>query len=99
MPITVRENLSWQEMSRIEVNAPDLPGINIDVGQSRYYPNGPIAAHVMGYVSAVSEKDLTGDPLLELLDSGSVRMAWKGNTTSLWARRATAKSKSTQLVG
>ena len=53
-------------MSRIEVNAPDLPGIGIDVGQSRYYPNGPLAAHVMGYVAAVAEKDLTGDPLLEL---------------------------------
>ena len=66
MPITVRENLQWEEVSRIEVNAPDLPGISIDVGQSRYYPNGEIAAHVVGYVSAVSEKDLTGDPLLEL---------------------------------
>lgn len=66
VPITVRENLSWQEVSRIEVNAPDLPGISIDVGQSRHYPNGKIAAHVMGYVAAVSEKDLTGDPLLEL---------------------------------
>ena len=66
VPITVRENLSWQEVSRIEVNAPDLPGISIDVGQSRHYPNGQVAAHVMGYVAAVSEKDLTGDPLLEL---------------------------------
>ena len=66
MPITVRENLQWEEVSRIEVNAPDLPGISIDVGRSRYYPNGEIAAHVVGYVSAVSEKDLTGDPLLEL---------------------------------
>jgi len=66
VPITVRENLTWQEMSRVEVNAPDLPGISIDVGQSRHYPNGLIAAHVMGYVAAVPEKDLTGDPLLEL---------------------------------
>ena len=66
VPITVRENLSWQEVSRIEVNAPDLPGISVDVGQSRHYPDGKIAAHVMGYVAAVSEKDLTGDPLLEL---------------------------------
>ena len=46
MPITVRENLQWEEVSRIEVNAPDLPGISIDVGQSRYYPNGEIAAAI-----------------------------------------------------
>ena len=66
VPITVRENLTWEEVSRIEVNAPDLPGITIDVAQSRHYPFGDIAAHVIGYVAAVSEKELTGDPVLEL---------------------------------
>ncbi len=66
VPITVRENLTWEEVSRIEVNAPDLPGITIDVAQSRHYPYGDIAAHVIGYVAAVSEKELTGDPVLEL---------------------------------
>ena len=66
VPITIRENLSWEEVGRVEVNAPDLPGISIDVGQSRFYPDGAVAAHVMGYVAAVSEKELSGDPLLEL---------------------------------
>lgn len=66
VPVTVRENLSWEEVSRIEVNAPDLPGINIDVGETRSYPFDGAAAHVLGYVAAVSERDLTGDPLLEL---------------------------------
>ncbi len=66
VPITVRDNLSWTEVSRIEVNAPGLPGVAIDVGQSRHYPLGATAAHVTGYVAAVSESDLTGDPLLEL---------------------------------
>ena len=66
VPITVRENLSWEEVSRVEVNAPDLPGINIDVGQKRFYPYGEVAAHSLGYVAAVSERELTGDPLLEL---------------------------------
>ena len=69
VPITVRENLSWAEVSRIEVHAPDLPGVMIDVGQTRYYPLGATAAHVTGYVAAVSEDELTGDPLLELPDS------------------------------
>lgn len=66
VPTTVRDNLDWQEVAKIEVNAPDLPGINIDVGQSRNYPNGPETAHVLGYVAAVSPKEVTGDPLLEL---------------------------------
>ncbi|MDA1326377.1 MAG: penicillin-binding protein 2 [Proteobacteria bacterium] len=66
VPITVRENLNWGEVSKIEVHAPDLPGIVIDVGQSREYPYGSHAAHVLGYVSAVTEEDQLGDPLLEL---------------------------------
>ncbi len=66
VPVTVRENLTWQSAAQIEVNAPDLPGIMIDVGQSRSYPHGEDIAHVLGYVAAVSPKDQTGDPLLEL---------------------------------
>lgn len=66
VPVTIRENLNWNDVSRIEVNAPDLPGLSIEVGQSRQYPFADDFAHVLGYVSAVSEKEVTGDPLLEL---------------------------------
>ncbi|MBY0508718.1 MAG: penicillin-binding protein 2 [Rhodospirillaceae bacterium] len=66
VPITIKENLSWDEMARIQVNAPDLPGIVIDEGLTRYYPHGQLAAHLLGYVSSVDEADLTGDPLLQL---------------------------------
>lgn len=66
VPITIRENLDWEEVAKIEVNALDLPGISIDVGLRRYYPFGPEAAHVVGYVGAVSEDDLTDDPVLQL---------------------------------
>lgn len=66
VPVTVLDNLSWDEVARVGVNAPDLPGLIIDAGRSRDYPEGPHLAHTLGYVAAVSEKDLTGDPLLEL---------------------------------
>ena len=68
VPVTVRDNLGWEAVARIEVNAPDLPGVSIDEGQSRYYPYGESFAHLLGYVAPVSEKELTGDPLLELPD-------------------------------
>jgi penicillin-binding protein 2 len=48
------------------VFAPDLAGIQPNIGESRAYPFGSTLAHVIGYVGAVSAKDLTGDPLLEL---------------------------------
>ena len=66
VPVTVRENLKWEDVSRIEVNAPDLPGISIEVGQSRQYPYGEDFAHVLGYVAAVSKGETGDDPLLSL---------------------------------
>jgi penicillin-binding protein 2 len=66
MPVTVLENLAWEEFSRVNVHLPDLPGIQPDVGESRSYPLGGAFAHLVGYVGVVSEKELTGEPLLEL---------------------------------
>ena len=62
VPVTLRENLSWKDVARIEVNSPDLPGIMIDVGQSRFYPYAIDTAHILGYVAAVAEGEATGDP-------------------------------------
>src|SRR5579884_45321 len=64
VPLVVRANLSWDEMANIEVAIPELAGVAIEQGLLRYYPYGQTAAHVLGYVAAVSEKELNGDPLL-----------------------------------
>ena len=66
VPIKIKDNLSWEEVSKIQLNAPDLPGIIIDEGLSRYYPYGEKTAHVIGYVSSVSDTDVKDDPLLEV---------------------------------
>ena len=66
VPIKIRDNLSWEEVSKIQLNAPDLPGIVIDEGLTRYYPFGAAMAHILGYVSSVSDKDVKDDPLLEV---------------------------------
>lgn len=66
-PVTIRENLTWEQMAAIQLNAPDLPGIIIDEGLSRFYPFKETAAHVVGYVGAVSEEEIaSGNPLLKL---------------------------------
>ncbi len=51
IPILVRDYLSWDDMARIEVNAPDLPGILVDVGATRVYPFADQLAHLVGYVA------------------------------------------------
>ncbi|MBL94190.1 MAG: penicillin-binding protein 2 [Magnetovibrio sp.] len=66
VPITLKENLSWEDMTAIEVNTPDLPGIMIDVGRSRRYLHGSHAAHILGYVAPVPEQYDQKDPLLKL---------------------------------
>lgn len=68
VPVVVRENMSWDEVSRVAVNAPDLPGVAVEVGNSRAYPYGAGLAHLLGYVAPPAAADLTGDPLLELPD-------------------------------
>jgi len=66
MPVTVAEDLSWEQFARVNASMAELPGVQPDVGQSRFYPQGVNTAHLVGYVSAVAEAELTGDPLLEL---------------------------------
>lgn len=70
LPITIAERLSWEEFSRVAVNAPVLTGITTEVGLSRFYPHGPDFAHVLGYVAAVSDYDLSKipdpDPVLQI---------------------------------
>ncbi len=67
LPITVSENLSWAQFAQVNIHEPDLAGIEPDVGETRHYPHGQALAHVVGYVAAVSERDLDDeDPLLKL---------------------------------
>ncbi len=70
VPITVKENLDWDEFARVNVNLPDLPGIVPDVGQTRFYPEGEHLAHIVGHVGRVTEEEQLGDrdPLLRLPD-------------------------------
>jgi len=70
VPVTVVDQLNWEEVARIAANAPAMPGISPEVGFSRFYPYGAEFAHTVGYVGPVSERDLaereTVDPLLTI---------------------------------
>ena len=70
VPVTITDRLTWDELSRVAVNAPALPGITPEVGLSRHYPRGQDFAHVVGYVGPVSDYDLgkieNPDPLLQI---------------------------------
>jgi penicillin-binding protein 2 len=68
-PVSVMEDMSWEQFSAINVRAPELPGVTADMGEVRVYPHGGAFAHVIGYVAKVNKEDLeaTGpnaDPIL-----------------------------------
>ena len=66
IPVMVREFLSWEDMASIEVNAPDLPGILVDVGTTRLYPIGKLLAHTVGYVAPPNDADVAEEQMLSL---------------------------------
>ncbi|OYX21833.1 MAG: penicillin-binding protein 2 [Rhodobacterales bacterium 32-66-9] len=73
VPITVKDRVTWEEFSRVALNAPVLPGVRPEMVLSRVYPFGPDFAHQLGYVGPVSETDLSdgekeAEPLLRLPD-------------------------------
>ena len=66
VPVLVSEHLSWRQVAAVEVNAPELPGVSIEVRRTRDYPHGPALAHVLGYVGAATPEEAESDPLLSL---------------------------------
>ncbi|AXI48136.1 penicillin-binding protein 2 [Sulfitobacter sp. SK012] len=58
LPVTILEDVSWDDVSRVSVNAPALPGVSPEVGLTRVYPRGSDFAHIVGRVGRVSQADL-----------------------------------------
>lgn len=70
VPITVRDDLRWEEVAKLAVRTPHLPGVTLDGGLYRDYPYGNELAHILGYVGPVSEREQEADddPFLRLPD-------------------------------
>lgn len=66
LPVEVLDDLSWDDVAKIEVNLPDLPGLSIEEGQQRSYPFGNSTAHLVGYVGTVNSTEIKTDNVLRL---------------------------------
>ena len=64
--LEIRDHLSWEEVSAVELNLPRLAGVSVQEADLRNYPYKDATAHIIGYVGRVSEQDMTDDPLLSL---------------------------------
>jgi len=66
-PITVVRNVSKEVALQLAEKEPDLPGIQLVMSTKRSYPQGSLAAHVLGYTGEIADTELK-----ELQDQGYV---------------------------
>ena len=59
VPVSVMEDMTWEQFSTINIRAPEMPNVTADMGEVRVYPHGGAFAHVIGYVAKVNREDLT----------------------------------------
>ncbi|MEZ5895603.1 MAG: penicillin-binding protein 2 [Parvularculaceae bacterium] len=57
-PVEIENNLDWSLFSKINYELPYLPGAHPQVSEARDYPLGNATAFVIGYVGAVTDRDL-----------------------------------------
>lgn len=52
-PVTLAKGIKKETVAQIEENAMELSGVSVAVEQKRVYPEGNLAAHVLGYVGKI----------------------------------------------
>jgi penicillin-binding protein 2 len=66
-PVQVGENVTYEQYAAVTVRLPDLPGVQASRGYSRYYPDGPAVAHLLGYVGSANTKEYEAEDKNPLL--------------------------------
>ena len=82
-PVPVKSDLSWEEFAKINLYAPELPGVMADMNEARFYPYGGAFAHVIGYVAKVTDRDIEaikkrGETAPEILYNPGFRIGRSG---------------------
>ena len=57
-PMPVAEDLTMPQVASVQAQAVAFPELNVEPVQRRSYPYGTMAAHMLGFIGEVNEKDL-----------------------------------------
>ncbi|MBM37638.1 MAG: penicillin-binding protein 2 [Woeseia sp.] len=57
-PVTLKFRMTEEEIAKFATQRPRFPGVNFQSRLVRHYPHGELFAHSVGYVGALSIKDL-----------------------------------------
>ena len=78
-PIPIAEDLSMTQLASIQAQAVAFPELNVEPVQRRNYPYATMAAHIMGFIGEVNDKDLAAHKELkqgDLLGKRGVEMMY-----------------------
>ena len=56
--IPIARNLSPEQITALEEYRAQLKWVEVDVGKVRYYPEGKLAAHIIGYTGELNQQEL-----------------------------------------
>ncbi|MBI1820299.1 MAG: penicillin-binding protein 2 [Nitrospirae bacterium] len=71
LPVKIKDGLTLREVALFEEDQLELAGLKIEVEYQRNYVYGKLAAHVLGYVSEINEKQMDS-PDYENLPQGTL---------------------------
>ncbi len=72
LPLKLREGLTLKQAAAIESNLAQLSGVGIQAETERSYPQGNVAAHIIGYVGEISAKALKEERFHDLVLGSAV---------------------------
>jgi penicillin-binding protein 2 len=64
-PLEIGEDLTMAQVASVEAQAVSFPELTVTPVQRRNYPHGTMAAHALGFIGEVNDKELKQHPELE----------------------------------
>ena len=77
-PVSVADNIPYEQYASIIVRAPELPGVAASRGFARFYPGGSTVGQLVGYVGAASAREYEKEDRNPLLIIPGVKIGKEG---------------------
>src|SRR6185437_15193523 len=77
-PVSVADNVPYEQYAAITVRLPDLPGVAASQGFTRFYPGGSTVGQLVGYVGAASSEEYEKENKNPLLLVPGVKIGKEG---------------------
>jgi penicillin-binding protein 2 len=77
-PVSVADNVPYDQYAAITVRLPDLPGVAASQGFTRFYPGGSTVGQLVGYVGAASAEEYEKEDKNPLLLVPGVKIGKEG---------------------